>query len=126
MILTFNGKSVVTKDVKPHRLLPASDVRVLVVNIITSNITMRTEFSDLCYFMASAALSCWECFEFFSQLSNIFFDTLFIIKLIGRHMEDFKMDSSVKPVGNIHNEAIATAVLLGKVKLQRNLKLALA
>lgn len=36
------------------------------------------------------------------------------------------MDSSVKPVGNIHNEAIATAVLLGRVKLQRNSKLALA
>lgn len=95
------------------------------MNIITNNITMRTEFSDLCYLMVSAALSHWECFEFFSQPSNIHFDMLFIIKLIGRHMEDFKMDSSVKPVGNIHNEPIATAVLLGRVKLERNLKLAL-
>lgn len=87
---------------------------------------MRTEFGDHCYFMVLGALSHWECFEFFTQLSNILFDTLFIIKLIGRLMEDFKMDSSVKSVGNIHNEDIATAVLLGRVKLQRNLKLALA
>jgi len=76
--------------------------------------------------MVSAALSHWKCFEFFRQVSNILFDTFFIFKLIGRHKEDFKMDSSVKPVGNTHNEAIATAVLLGRVKLQRNLKLALA
>lgn len=75
---------------------------------------MRAEFGDHCYFMVSAAPSHWECFEFFTQLSNILFDTLFIIKLIGRLMEDFKMDSSVKSVGNIHNEGIATAVLLGK------------
>lgn len=87
---------------------------------------MRTEFGDPCYFMVSGVPSLWECFEFFTQLSNIVFDTLFIIKLIGRFMEDFKMDSSVKSVGNIHNEGIATAVLLGRVKLQRNLKLALA
>lgn len=87
---------------------------------------MRAEFGDHCYFMVSVVLSHWECFEFFTQLSNVLFDTVFIIKLIGRLMEDFKMDSSVKSVGNIHNEAIATAVLLGKVKLQRNLKLALA
>lgn len=87
---------------------------------------MRAEFGDHCYFMVSAAPSHWECFEFFTQLSKMVFDTLFIIKLIGRLMEDFKMDSSVKSVGNIHNEAIATAMLLGRVKLQRNLKLALA
>lgn len=73
---------------------------------------MRAEFGDCCYFMVSLALSHWEDFEFFSQLSKILFDTLFIIKLIGRLMEDFKIDSSVKSVGNIHNEAIATAVLL--------------
>lgn len=73
---------------------------------------MRAEFGDRCYFMVSLALSHWEDFEFFSQLSKILFDTLFIIKLIGRLMEDFKIDSSVKSVGNIHNEAIATAVLL--------------
>lgn len=122
----FNGKSVISKDAKPHPFLPVSDVQVLVMNIITSNITIRAEFNDLCYFMVSADLSCWECFEFFSQLRNILFDALFIIKLIERRMEDFKMDSSVKPVGNIHNEAIATAVQLGRLKLQRNLKLALA
>lgn len=52
---------------------------------------MRAEFSDHCYFMVSAALSHWERFEFFTQLSYILFDTLFIIKLIGRLMEDFKM-----------------------------------
>lgn len=40
-------------------------------------------------------------------------------------MEDFKIDSSVKPVGNIHNDAIAIAVMLGKAKLQRKLKLVL-
>lgn len=40
-------------------------------------------------------------------------------------MEDFKIDSSVKPVGNIHNDAIATAVMLGRVKLRKNLKLVL-
>lgn len=40
-------------------------------------------------------------------------------------MEDFKIDSSVKPVGNIHNDAIATAVMLGRVKLQKNLELVL-
>lgn len=106
-----------------HPLLPGSDVKVLVMNIITSNITMRTEFIDHCYFMVSAALSCWECFEFFSQLRNILFDILFIIKLIRRCIKEFKMNSSVKPIGNIHNEAIATAVLLCRVKLQRNCRL---
>lgn len=126
MVLTFDGKSVVTKDAKTRRLLPVSGVQVLVTNIVTSNITMRTEFSDLCYFTVSAALSRWERVEFFSQLSNVLFDSLFVIRLIGRHMEDFKMDSSVKPVSTIRNEAIATALLLGRVKLQRNLKLALA
>jgi len=40
-------------------------------------------------------------------------------------VEDFKIDSSVKPVGNIHNDAIATAVMLGRVKLQKNLELVL-
>lgn len=125
LILEFNGKSVITKDAKTCPFLPVSYVWVLVMNIMTSNIIMRTESSDLCYFMLSAALSHWECFEFFSQLGNILMDTFFIIKLIGRCMEDFKMDSSVKPVGNIHNEALATAVVPARIKLQRNLKLSL-